>query len=867
MTDKIHLGRKGDTMFNIPKGSTIIADANLHLAIYENILKEKGNTLDITVSTFTTFMDSFFKIPKEKPLEILYQYQNQLKKLNTDNAFFTSMYDSQFLRSLYDFIKWAKSYDYNFEDCPQETQKEKDLYQVVQLVKDIPLPCQQTQTIFKENKDFSNIYILQTQFSDVEKLWVDYLLKNGAHILTNKEETHLHYWSCANPRTQAMLVAQTIFDKKLNADDIQIALSSESDQQIISQIFDMYAIPYTVLSESIPSPLIQKCIVCLQWIQEKSLENFLNLVSVLYGKTKVIEYFTLFPHAFDNKTSIQDIEYQKNELISEFDFEHYQKVEAYTQEWLKKKSYIFNWELNDFEAILDEIKLVMPKLSETDYAVLTKMITAFTIAKPYIHQPQDLNLVIDTLTNGQIQVSPSTNQGALITKRNKVTPLRKITFFLSMTNQEFPVLQLQTGIFNEAYISKTTLPSLQERIEFQNKQLFESLSYSSEVYVLLPQSAFDSKGLEPSIQLENYMKEKGIQNEFKAIEEHSILKKPVLAISSDVAKELFVKDNKFKGSVSRLEKFARCPFSHFVNYGLYLREVKNFGDVSIRGSIFHHILETIATKHKKDYANIDRKELHEIISNEFAFMRQIFPNQIKWIHSQIEEIEEKLNLILIQLSNFEKQWRMKIDQQEYNFSYSYPWDDITIELYGFIDRIDRSDNSFCIFDYKSSDKELKLDDFYNGTSLQLITYTLAYENESGLSPAGNFYIALKAQPESQNALKVSYSKKFPELEEITEKQTKEAFDDSKRLKGWSYHEITTFSDNKKYFSIPKKALNLKDVKKAHKVIMNNLLEDIFSGNITADHQKDACKYCQYEMICRNAKNEISKTNRTETEEE
>ena len=81
---------------------------------------------------------------------------------------------------------------------------------------------------------------------------------------------------------------------------------------------------------------------------------------------------------------------------------------------------------------------------------------------------------------------------------------------------------------------------------------------------------------------------------------------------------------------------------------------------------------------------------------------------------------------------------MNIFKQEQKFSYSIPWHDMTIELYGYIDRIDTSKTSFCIFDYKSSDKDLRVADFENGTSLQLATYTIAAQAQNNLIPTGSF---------------------------------------------------------------------------------------------------------------------------------
>ena len=155
--------------------------------------------------------------------------------------------------------------------------------------------------------------------------------------------------------------------------------------------------------------------------------------------------------------------------------------------------------------------------------------------------------------------------------------------------------------------------------------------------------------------------------------------------------------------------------------------------------------------------------------------KKVLLQQVTWFNSQIEEITDKLVLIFEQLHSFETNWHMNIDKQEHKFSYSYPWNEYTIDLYGYIDRIDSSNTSFCIFDYKSSDKDINLNEFESGLALQLATYTLAYKKESNLIPVGCFYIALRTSPETLTYGKLNYRKKVPELNVINESDMLETF--------------------------------------------------------------------------------------------
>ena len=59
---------------------------------------------------------------------------------------------------------------------------------------------------------------------------------------------------------------------------------------------------------------------------------------------------------------------------------------------------------------------------------------------------------------------------------------------MSAEAKDLNVLSLKTGIFDEAYIQDTKLPSLRERIDFQIEQFYKTLDQITELYVISPQS-------------------------------------------------------------------------------------------------------------------------------------------------------------------------------------------------------------------------------------------------------------------------------------------------------------------------------------------------------------------------------------------
>lgn len=849
-------------MIQIPDNSTILAPATFHLPLYKEILKQKKDCLGIQVLTLSSFLSSFYKGQSKSNIEILYLYKEALKQISPTNSFYSSKEDYDFLKACFDFIKMAKTYQ--IKDFRFVTQKEKDLHEILQLLYPIELMQDQTHEILSKIPSLDTIYILKKEYSQMDLYWIQVLLDHGAKWLTDTCAVQKHYYSVANTRKQMEVIANLIIENDYLADDIFIALNNSNDENVLTQILTAYKIPYTTLQETHTTSIYNEWIAYLGWMKDKDLKTFLNVVQALYpNDTYVISYYTLFPEQFFNFFPfLGNMDYQENEIIHAVTFEKYQKLEQSTLEWIENHSFLFH-EL-DFQEIAKHIQDMHEHVYKEDLNAFDAVMHLIQDAHVFIQNPSDLNILIHQIQELSSNQKASTLEGVLIGTRQDITCLRPITFLTGTNASSFPSLKLQTGIFDETYVQSLPFPSLQTRIQQQQQQIFDCLSACQTLYVLYPQSDYQGKNFEPSTEMENWL---ACKPTFITTPDSFIWKTPNIDLNKDISKEIFFQNNHFKGSISRLESYARCPFSHALKYGLYLKEKEDITDISIRGSILHHILEVISQR-EKEYTNLSKQQIHFYVEHEFEFAKNVFVQNHFWFDSQIEEITEKLVLIFEQLKNFESNWHMQIDKQEYRFSYSYPWHEYTIDLYGYIDRIDRSQTSFCIFDYKSSDKDIKIDEFESGMALQLATYTLSYEKESQLLPIGCFYIALKTSPESFTYGKLNYRKKIPELTVLNEKEKAEDFTKSRRLNGWHFNDASIYCDDvKQYLPIKRNNPSLNLIKEEWQQVTDSLLEDILSGQALPKHVENACKFCKYRSICRNAAQEIEAKPRVEKEEE
>ncbi|WP_288536866.1 PD-(D/E)XK nuclease family protein [uncultured Holdemanella sp.] len=849
-------------MIQIPDNSTILAPATLHLSLYKEILKQKKDCLGIQVLTLSSWLSSFYHGQTKSDIEILYLYKEALKNTSLSNAFYSSKEDYDFLGACLDFIKMAKTYQiHNF---PCSTQKEKDLNEILNLLYPIELKEDQTQDVLSSLPDLENVYILKKEYSQLDNYWIQVLMDHGAKWLGENQLCQTHYYSVANARKQMEVLANLIIENDYLADDIFVALNNASDESVLTQILTAHKIPFTTMQETHITSIYNEWISYLTWIKDMDLKSFINLIQTLYPSNNyLIQYYTLFPEKFLKfEPHLSIISYEENEIIDSYQFESYQGLEQQTLEWIHNHAFLFN--PLDFIEIAKHIQNLHEHVSKEDLNAFNDVMSLIQDVHPHIHNANDLNILIHQIQNLSANQKANSIEGVLIGSRQDITSLRPIVFLTGTNASAFPALKLHSGIFDEAYVKSTSLPSLETRIQNQQTQIFDCLSLCETLYILYPQSDYQGKNYESSSEIENWLQTKP---EFITTPDSFHWTTPNIDLNETIAKAIFFTGNHFKGSISRLESYARCPFSHALKYGMYLKEKEDITDIRIRGSILHHVLEMIS-KDQQDYTSLSKEEIHQYVEKEFTFAKKILLQQATWFDSQIEEITEKLVLIFEQLHSFETNWHMNIDKQEHKFSYSYPWNEYTIDLYGYIDRIDSSSTSFCIFDYKSSDKDIKIDDFEKGLSLQLATYTLAYEKESNLIPVGCFYIALRTTPETLTYGKLNYRKKVPELNVINESDILETFTKNRKLKGWHFSDASIYCDDiKQYMPVKKANPALETIKSEWSQVIDSLLEDISSGQALPNHVQDACKYCAYRSICRNLANEVEPKLRVEKEEE
>ena len=228
-------------------------------------------------------------------------------------------------------------------------------------------------------------------------------------------------------------------------------------------------------------------------------------------------------------------------------------------------------------------------------------------------------------------------------------------------------------------------------------------------------------------------------------------------IGRTAARELY--GTLLRGSVTRMEGYAACAYSHFLNHGLGLRAGKEYElDLSDMGNLFHQSLDTFFRNirdHGKDFRTITDAERRTLVRKAVEEVSAKYRNTIMkssarnaYLEKKVERITDRTVRALIyqiRKGDFEP------EEFEVDVSTRIPLKDgEALNLRGRIDRMDVFEDEDKVYvkimDYKSGSTSFDLALLYHGLQLQLVVYMDAalkmQENRhpgKQAVPAGIFY--------------------------------------------------------------------------------------------------------------------------------
>ena len=350
-------------------------------------------------------------------------------------------------------------------------------------------------------------------------------------------------------------------------------------------------------------------------------------------------------------------------------------------------------------------------------------------------------------------------------------------------------------------------------------------------------------------------------------------------INSENVENLY--GNYLKTSVSRLETYRKCPFSFHLTYGLKLKEKAQLKMEAIdTGSFMHEVIDLFFKSLDENNLNLKEVTDEEILKIVSDIIRELLETSKYYIFSSSAKyrlLTRRLKKVVyksicyivysLKYSDF------KILGHEVEFSNTGEYKNIKleienkkVEITGKIDRVDiakLSDKQYVrIIDYKSSSKDLDLNQVLSGIQIQLITYLDAIGEQTSFEPSGILYMGL-----IDNVVK--------DAKNLTEEEIENKIRNNFRMKGLILADVSVIKmmDNKlqtgssdivpvyinKDGTISEKkssVINRDDFNKLQvkvKEIIKEISKEILKGKIDIKpyyyNGKTGCDYCKYKTIC------------------
>lgn len=217
---------------------------------------------------------------------------------------------------------------------------------------------------------------------------------------------------------------------------------------------------------------------------------------------------------------------------------------------------------------------------------------------------------------------------------------------------------------------------------------------------------------------------------------------------SEMAAKLVYGDH-FQNSISRMERFSACAFSHFLTYGLRLRERSEYEFRALDlGNVFHAAIERYSGKAEREGGWIGLEETHreELVRQSVKEAAADYGNSILYSSARNEYMLVRLTRLLDRtvwaLTDQLKRGDFVPEAYELNFGS------------GKIDRLDvcaDEDEVYVkVLDYKTGQTGFDVSALYHGLQLQLMVYmNAAMEHvrekypKRNVIPAGVFYYRMK----------------------------------------------------------------------------------------------------------------------------
>ena len=359
-----------------------------------------------------------------------------------------------------------------------------------------------------------------------------------------------------------------------------------------------------------------------------------------------------------------------------------------------------------------------------------------------------------------------------------------------------------------------------------------------------------------------YKKNPKWQEKVECFLEAGYYRKPLDALTEEAAKRLYGEE--FETSITRMERFAVCAFSHFLTYGLGLREREEYDfQAADLGNVCHRALERFSYKVEQetgDWLKLTEEQRNQYVEESVEEAIADYGNSILYSSSRnaylIVRMKRMLEKTVWALTKQLAAGDFKPSAYEMRFAN------------GKIDRVDTCEDGDCIYvkviDYKTGSKSFDVTALYHGLQLQLMVYmdaALQLEQkkhpEKEILPAGVFYYRIQDplidRPKEGEEQESILKELKPDGMISLEKEVLEHLDHC--MVGESSVIPVKYNKNGS-LSKSSKAASAQDFYLMMKYAVNKVEEirqKILSGDVKVNPYRrgteTSCDYCSYRQIC------------------
>lgn len=359
-----------------------------------------------------------------------------------------------------------------------------------------------------------------------------------------------------------------------------------------------------------------------------------------------------------------------------------------------------------------------------------------------------------------------------------------------------------------------------------------------------------------------YKKNPKWQEKVERFLEAGYYRKPLDALTEEAAKRLYGEE--FETSITRMERFAVCAFSHFLMYGLGLREREEYDfQAADLGNVCHRALERFSYKVEReagDWLKLTEEKRKQYVEESVEEAIADYGNSILYSSSRnaylIVRMKRMLEKTVWALTKQLAAGDFKPAAYELRFAN------------GKIDRVDTCEDGDCVYvkviDYKTGSKSFDVTALYHGLQLQLMVYmdaALQMEQkkhpEKEILPAGVFYYRIQDplidRPKEGEEPESILKELKPDGMISLEKEVLEHLDHC--MVGESSVIPVKYNKNGS-LSKSSKAASAQDFYLMMKYAVNKVEEirqKILSGDVKVNPYRrgteTSCDYCSYRQIC------------------